>query len=108
MSDPITAAFAVTPDWMLDIRAYDGLEIQPCHTVGFADDGKEIVGPGAEPEAAEFMARQHRAQLPRLAMSTRLTTIPDPADRARACAGRLRAACPHLRDQRSSRHVGLS
>ena len=53
MSDPITAAFAVTPDWMLDIRAYDGLEIQPCHTVGFADRGKEIVEP-CEPEQAEF------------------------------------------------------
>ena len=53
MTDPITAAFAATPHWMLNIRAFDGLEIQPCQIIERDSQGKETVEP-CEPEEADF------------------------------------------------------
>jgi hypothetical protein len=35
--NPIAAAFAVTPWWMLAIREFDAIEVHPCCVVGFAD-----------------------------------------------------------------------
>ncbi len=87
MSDPITAAFAVTPDWMLDIRAYDGLEIQPCHTVGFCrrrqGDRRTV-----EPEQAQFWTVYGHC---REGGVNAFEDFPDPAA-ARAFAGRLLTA----------------
>lgn len=35
-SNPIAAAFAVTPAWMLAIRDFNAIEVHPCCVVGFA------------------------------------------------------------------------
>jgi len=51
-SNPITAAFAATPFWMLAIRDFDGIEVHPCCVVGVAD-GIEIVET-CEPADARF------------------------------------------------------
>jgi hypothetical protein len=51
-SNPIEAAFAATPSWMLAIRNFDAIEVHPCCVVGFAD-GHEIVET-CEPEDAHF------------------------------------------------------
>ena len=50
---PIDAAYALTPDWMLNIRSFDALEIHPCAVVGHDSIGGEIVEP-CEPEDADF------------------------------------------------------
>lgn len=46
---PIDAAKAVTPWWMMKIRDFDGLEIQPCHKI----DNAAAVEP-CKPEEADF------------------------------------------------------
>jgi hypothetical protein len=50
--NPIEAAFAATPSWMLTIRNFDAIEVHPCCVVGFAD-GVEMVET-CEPEDAHF------------------------------------------------------
>ena len=50
--NPIEAAFAVTPSWMLTIRNFDAIEVHPCCVVGFAD-GVDMVET-CEPEDAHF------------------------------------------------------
>ena len=94
MTNPITAAFAATPHWMLDIRSYDGLEIQPCHIVGRADDGNEIVEP-CEPEEAEFWTVYGHS---REGGVNAFEDFPN-AEKARAFAERLLACYPHLQEQ---------
>ena len=36
-SNPIAAAFAATPSWMLAIRDFDAIEVHPCCVVDVAD-----------------------------------------------------------------------
>ncbi len=50
--DPRALAMALTPHWMLRIREFDDLEIQPCMVVSATADG-EIVEP-CEPQEAHF------------------------------------------------------
>ncbi len=79
------------PDWMVNIRAYDGLEIQPCCTVGF-DNGKEIVEP-CEPGQADFWTVYgHCCE----GGVNAFEDFPDPGA-ARAFAERLLIRYPHLR-----------
>ena len=51
-SNPIAAAFAATPWWMLAIRSFDAIEVHPCCAVGVAA-GIEIVET-CEPADARF------------------------------------------------------
>jgi hypothetical protein len=46
---PIDAAYALTPHWMLNIRAFDALEIHPCAVVGHDSTGAEILAPCDDP-----------------------------------------------------------
>jgi hypothetical protein len=50
--NPIEAAFAITPPWMLTIRNFDAVEVHPCCVVGFAD-GNELVET-CKPDDAQF------------------------------------------------------
>jgi len=50
---PLAAAKRLTPFWMQNIYEFDGLEIMPCKTIGFADSGKEIIEP-CETAQVEF------------------------------------------------------
>lgn len=50
---PIAAAKLLTPWWMLRIRDFDGLEIQPCAVIGRDSSGGKIVEP-CEPKEADF------------------------------------------------------
>jgi hypothetical protein len=50
--NPIDAAFAVTPSWMLSIRNFDAIEVHPCCIVD-CTDGIEAVEQCA-PEDANF------------------------------------------------------
>jgi hypothetical protein len=50
---PIAAAKALTPWWMMKIRDFDGLEIQPCAVIGRDSKGENIVEP-CDPERAAF------------------------------------------------------
>jgi hypothetical protein len=50
---PLDLAKSLTPDWMLNIRSFDALEIHPCAVIDRLSDGREIVEPCA-PENADF------------------------------------------------------
>ena len=51
--NPIDAAHSNTPNWMPEMRDYDGLEIWPCAIVGTTTDGRDIVEP-CDPGEEEF------------------------------------------------------
>jgi hypothetical protein len=50
---PIQAAKNLTPQWMMRITDFDGLEIGPCAVIGHTDDGEEIAEQ-CEPAEASF------------------------------------------------------
>ena len=56
--NPIEAAFAATPSWMLAIRNFDAIEVHPCCVVGSANgvDIIETCDPGRPLLASRAMA----------------------------------------------------
>jgi hypothetical protein len=88
--NPIAAAFAATPFWMLTIREFDAIEVHPCCTVGFANSTElaEI----CEPEAAQFWAVYGRYET---GGSEPLEEFPTEVE-ARGFADRVRRIYPHL------------
>jgi hypothetical protein len=89
-SNPIAAAFAVTPSWMLAIRDFDALEVHPCRVVGTAD-GIETVERCA-PEDAHFWSVYGHY---RTGCVDCFEDFPTEAE-AEAFAARLRRTYPHL------------
>ena len=90
MTNPIAAAFALTPDWMLAIRDYDGLEIAPCAVVG-SGEGREFVEV-CEPAVAQFWTVYGHC---RTGGVNAFEDFPTPAA-AREFAAKLLKAYPHL------------
>jgi hypothetical protein len=91
-SNPIAAAFALTPWWMLAIRDFDAIALHPCCIVGL-DDGRDIVAVCEEP--AEFWSVYgHRPD-------GRWECFEDFATKteAEAFATRLRDTYPHLAEE---------
>src|ERR1700693_5823966 len=89
-SNPIAAAFAATPSWMLAIRSFDAIEVHPCCVIGFAD-GAEIVETGERGDAHFWSAYGH-------CVTGGLDCCEDfPTEAAaEAFAARLRRTYPHL------------
>jgi hypothetical protein len=94
-TDPITAAFTLTPEWMLAIRDFDGLEISPCCVV--ISLGQECIET-CEPDAAHFWTVYGHC---REGGVSAFEDFPTP-QAARSFAVRLLETYPHLR------HHGLS
>jgi len=94
---PIDAANALTPDWMRNIRDFDGLEIAPCRVVGNDSLGNDIVEPcdDAPEEAAFWTVYGHYR-------TGGVDAFEDFATEAEAVAfhDRLIAAWPHLADRK--------
>ncbi len=93
MTNPIAAAFAITPDWMLNIHSFDGLEIQPCQIIERTEDGREIVEP-CEPEEADFWTVYGHFKSGGV---NDFEDFPTP-EAARAFAERLLNCYPHLKE----------
>ena len=89
-SNPIAAAFAVTPAWMLAIRSFDAIEVHPCCVVGSAD-GVDIVET-CDPEDAHFWSVYGHCVTGGLDC---FEDCPTEAE-AEAFAARLRRTYPHL------------
>jgi hypothetical protein len=89
-SNPIEAAFAATPSWMLTIRDYDAIEVHPCRVVGITD-GIESVERCA-PEDAHFWSVYGRCVT--IGVDC-FDDFPTEAE-AEAFAARLRRTYPHL------------
>jgi len=89
-SNPIAAAFAATPSWMLAIRDFDAIEVHPCCVVGVAD-GIEIVETCAPADAQFWSVYGH-------CVTGGLDCFEDfpTAAAAENFAARLRRAYPHL------------
>ena len=91
-SNPIAAAFAITPSWMLAIRNFDAIEVHPCCVVGVAE-GQEIVETCARADADFWSVYGH-------CVTGGLECFEDFATEAEAdaFAARLRRTYPHLAD----------
>lgn len=88
--NPIAAAFAATPHWMLIIRQFDGLEIHPCTVVGGADEQQFIET--CEPNNAQFWTVYGHFSNGRVDAFEDFST----AAEARAFANKLLQTYPHL------------
>ena len=88
---PIAAAKAATPWWMMTIRTFDALEIQPCAVVGHDLTGKEIMEPCEPEEAAVWTVYGHH----RAGGVEAFEYFPDET-KARSFHNRLLKAYPHL------------
>ena len=93
--NPIVAAFALTPFWMLTIQEYDAVEVHPCRVTGFAD-GQELIEQ-CEPEAADFWSVYGHCRTGGLSC---FEDFPCEAA-ANAFAARLRQTYPHLAEDAS-------
>jgi hypothetical protein len=89
--NPIAAAFAATPWWMLAIRNFDAVEVHPCCVVGMAAGGPEIVET-CPPEDAHFWSVYGHYVTGGLDC---FEDFPTEAE-AEAFAARLRRTYPHL------------
>jgi hypothetical protein len=88
--NPIEAAFAMTPWWMLAIRNFDAIEVHPCCVIGSAE-GQEIVET-YERDAAHFWSVYGHYRTGGLDC---FEDFPTEAE-AEAFAARLRRTYPHL------------
>ena len=89
-SNPIAAAFAATPWWMLAIRNFDAIEVHPCCVVGVAG-GIEIVETRARRRSVLVGLWPLRDRGPRM-----FRRFPDRGRGGRICrqaAARLSASC---------------
>jgi hypothetical protein len=85
--NPIAAARALTPLWMLAIRDYDALEVHPCCTIPDAD-AVEI----CQPDDAEFWSVYGHCRSGGIEF---LEDFPTAAE-ARAFMHRIEKVYPHL------------
>ncbi len=89
--DPCALAMALTPQWMLRIREFDDLEIQPCMVVDVTN-GVENVEP-CEPQDAHFWTVYGHWVTGGVDAFEDFATEAE----ARAFTQRLRDCYPHLR-----------
>jgi hypothetical protein len=89
-SNPIAAAFAVTPPWMLAIRDFDAIEVHPCRVVDIAG-GVETVET-CEAADAQFWSVYGHCVTGGLVCFEDFPT----AAAAEDFAAKLRRAYPHL------------
>lgn len=85
--NPIAAARALTPLWMLAIRDYDALEVHPCCTIAGAE-GAEI----CQPDDAKFWSVYGHCRSGGIEF---LEDFPTEAE-ARAFKQRIEKVYPHL------------
>jgi len=89
--NPIEAAKAITPFWMNDIHACDGLEIHPCRTESV--EGETAFVEPCAPGEAEFWSVYGHLKQGGVSCFEDFAAVAE----ARAFAERLLAAWPHLR-----------
>jgi hypothetical protein len=89
-ANPIEAAFAATPSWMLAIRDFDAIEVHPCCVVDIVA-GHEIVEPCAPADAHFWSVYGHCVTGGVLCFEDFPTET-----EAEAFAEKLRRTYPHL------------
>ena len=92
-NNPIEAAKALTPWWMMEIRRFDGLEVHPVRELSPEAEGGPIPCEQCDPEDAHFWSVYGHCIEGGVDC---LEDFPSEAQ-ARAFAERLLEAYPHLR-----------